>query len=408
MSCNKKKSIHHKIRLKIKKKKKTMSEEQQSQQVSVLILGGLGMIGRAFLQYLCQYKLATHIRVVDKKLPQMAYLNPDQEKLLNQDGPVAVEYLQANLAAPEHAERAFTPSGKCQDIGSFQLVVNLAAMTEYGRPEEMYKVYILELRVLCAKLAAAKNVDMYVEVSTGQVYAGESKTPAREDAVCKPWTLPAKYHKLAEEALANIPGLNYCILRLANVYGPGDVAGLMPRMACAAVYEHVGATMEFLWGEELRVNSIHVQDVSALLWHLCAGAEVGQIYNGVDDSDLTQGEFNKIMEQVFKVKTNCRGSITSMIASMKIEEIVEEANGGHMGPWRELLQQNKIGYTPVDPYLVPELLSSKHLCLDGSKIKATGFQLSCPKLTKELVVDSVKYWAKMNLFPAAKHPEFLK
>jgi hypothetical protein len=35
-----------------------LSEEQQ--QISVLILGGLGMIGRSFLQYLCQYKLATH------------------------------------------------------------------------------------------------------------------------------------------------------------------------------------------------------------------------------------------------------------------------------------------------------------------------------------------------------------
>ncbi len=97
-----------------------------------------------------------------------------------------------------------------------------------------------------------------------------------------------------------------------------------------------------------------------------------------------------------------------MIASMKIEEIVEEANGGHMGPWKELLDRSKIGYTPVDPYLVPELLSSKHLCMDGGKVKASGFKLSCPKLTKDLVVDSIKYWAKMKLFPACdKHPEFL-
>ena len=167
--------------------------------------------------------------------------------------------------------------------------------------------------------------------------------------------------------------------------------------------------MEFLWGEELRVHAIHVQDVAALLWHLLCGAEVGQVYNGVDDSDLTQGEFNKIMEQVFKVKTNCRGSITSMIASMKIEEIVEEANGGHMEPWTELLMKDKIDYTPVSPYLVPELLSSKHLSMDGSKVKASGFELSCPKLTKELVVDSIKYWAKMKLFPGKdKHPEFVQ
>lgn len=380
-----------------------MSDEQQ---ISVLILGGLGMIGRSFLQYLCQYNLASHIRVVDKALPQMAFLSPAQDKLVSSDP--RVEYMQANLASQEHAERAFTPSGKCAALPNFQIVVNLASMTEYGRPEEMYKVYTLDLRVICAKLAAAKSADMYVEVSTGQVYAGESKsTPAKEDAVCKPWTTPAKYHLLAEEAIKKIPGLNYCVLRLANVYGPGDKAGLMPRMACASVYEHVGETMEFLWGEELRINAIHVQDVAALLWHLACGAEPGHTYNGVDDSDLSQGDFNKIVEQVFKVKTNCRGSITSMIANMKIGEIVEEANHGHMEPWTELLMQSKIDYTPVSPYLVPELLSSKHLCMDGSKVKASGFNLSCPKLTKDLVVDSIKYWAKMKLFPVLNHPEFV-
>lgn len=382
-----------------------MADDQQ--QISVLILGGLGMIGRCFLQYLCQYNLASHIRIVDKVLPQMAFLSAEQEKLVA-GSDSRVEYLQGNLASPEHAERAFTPSGKCANIGNFQLVVNLAAMTEYGRPDEMYKVYIYELRVLCAKIAASKSVERYIEVSTGQVYAGDSKTPAKEDTPCKPWTSIAKYHLMAEEALKAIRGLNYCVLRLANVYGPGDKAGLMPRVACAAVYEHVGETMEFLWGEELRINAIHVQDVAALLWHLlCGGSDVGQIYNGVDDSDLTQGEFNKIVEQVFKVKMNCRGSITSMIASMKIEEIVEEANHGHMEPWTELLTQSKIDYTPVSPYLVQELLSSKHLCMDGSKVKATEFTLSCPKLTKDLVVDSIKYWAKMKLFPSLKHPEFL-
>src|SRR3989338_4804807 len=110
-----------------------MSEDSQ---ISVLILGGLGMIGRSFLQYLCQYNLASHIRVVDKVLPQMAFLSPEQNKLITADP--RVEYMQGNLASQEHAERAFTPSGKCAGIANFKIVVNLASMTEYGRPEEMY------------------------------------------------------------------------------------------------------------------------------------------------------------------------------------------------------------------------------------------------------------------------------
>ncbi|KAF8925485.1 hypothetical protein EDD21DRAFT_421460, partial [Dissophora ornata] len=42
---------------------------------SVLVLGGVGFIGRHFVAYLVENGLATDIRVVDKALPQTAYVN---------------------------------------------------------------------------------------------------------------------------------------------------------------------------------------------------------------------------------------------------------------------------------------------------------------------------------------------
>lgn len=381
-----------------------MSDEAASP-VSVLVLGGMGMIGRAFVSYLARYNLAQHIRICDKTMPSMASLSPELKDLIEKDP--RVEFVQTNLVNPEHVERAFTPSGKCPH--AFQLAVNVAAFTDIGRPDEIYKQGIYDLRILCASVAAKKNIDMYVEVSTGQVYEGKTTKPNAETAKCDPWTVQAKMHYAAEQAIQGMVGLRYCIVRLAYVYGPADRLGLMPRLACAAIYEHVGKTMNFLWGDELRIHCIHVQDVAALLYHvMCLGDEaVGQIFNAVDDSDLSQGRFNsEIVEPIFKVKTNCRGAIVSMAAQMKIEEIVEEANGGHMDAWMTLLLKNKVDYSPVSPILDAELLKDRHMTMDGSKLKATGFTYSCPKISKELVLDSLKYWAKLNRFPAQTHPEF--
>jgi len=41
---------------------------------SVLVLGGMGMIGRNFVSYLVEHKLASRIRVADKKMSVLAYL----------------------------------------------------------------------------------------------------------------------------------------------------------------------------------------------------------------------------------------------------------------------------------------------------------------------------------------------
>ena len=43
--------------------------------LNVLVLGGVGFIGRNFVAYLIKNNLAAHIRVVDKVLPATAYLS---------------------------------------------------------------------------------------------------------------------------------------------------------------------------------------------------------------------------------------------------------------------------------------------------------------------------------------------
>lgn len=62
---------------------------------TVLTLGGLGFIGKNFIQYLVENELASEIRVVDKVLTETAGLNTKQEAAYQK-----VEVLQKNLSNP--------------------------------------------------------------------------------------------------------------------------------------------------------------------------------------------------------------------------------------------------------------------------------------------------------------------
>jgi dTDP-D-glucose 4,6-dehydratase len=60
--------------------------------VNVLILGGVGFIGRNFVHYLLENNLVESIRVADKMLPQTAYLSEKFKQDFEK-----VEFKQSNL-----------------------------------------------------------------------------------------------------------------------------------------------------------------------------------------------------------------------------------------------------------------------------------------------------------------------
>lgn len=63
--------------------------------VNVLILGGVGFIGRNFIHYLLKNNLVGDIRVADKVLPQTAYLSKEFQADFER-----VEFKQSNLINP--------------------------------------------------------------------------------------------------------------------------------------------------------------------------------------------------------------------------------------------------------------------------------------------------------------------
>jgi nucleoside-diphosphate-sugar epimerase len=62
---------------------------------SVLIIGGLGYIGRFLALHIHTNNLASDVRLVDKVLPQLAFLPPEFSEACSQD-----KFMQADASRP--------------------------------------------------------------------------------------------------------------------------------------------------------------------------------------------------------------------------------------------------------------------------------------------------------------------
>ncbi|XP_071787949.1 4-hydroxy-2-methyl-3-oxo-4-farnesyl-3,4-dihydroquinoline-1-oxide ketoreductase-like [Asterias amurensis] len=368
-------------------------DRRNSLKPSVLILGGCGFIGRNFVHHLVSNNLATKIRVADKTPPQTAWLNK-----LHKESFAKVEFVSANLINTGSVSKVFDDNGS-----SFDVVVNLAAQTKYGCTDEVYKEGVLTLSLHCAKEAARRNAKKYIEVSTGQVYTADKKA-SHEDSKTSPWTGIAKYKLQIEEELPRIEGLNYMIIRPAIVYGIGDRTGVMPRLITAAVYRQLQEKMKLLWTPELKMNTIHVEDLCLAVWHLIQYGQQGHVYNIVDKSDTTQGSMAELVCRIFDIKHDYFGTVISNFARLNMAEIVDDSNDKHFEPWTEACNRDGLQYTPLSPYLHQELLYNKHLYMDGQKLETTGFQLTKPQLTEELLRQMLDDYVSMGLFPKSLAP----
>jgi len=350
----------------------------------------VGFIGRNFVKYLVDNKLANKIRVIDKVLKDTAFLGDEHKAAF--DDP-SVEFKQGNLTSAASIQKCFDLEG-----GKFNLVFNLAAETKYGQTEAVYSEKVFDLSVKCATEAASRGVEKFIEVSTAQVYNPEKK-PTSEKGKLSPWTNLAKYKLKAEEALRGIPKLPLIIVRPAIVYGPGDNQGLSPRIIIGAVYKQLGEKMKLLWSEKTRLNTVHVRDVCKALWHLSQKGAVGSVYNLADKNDTDQGKVNAILEKIFGIETGFHGKLVNGVAKMSLKTVTEEVNDKHLKPWSDLCKKANISNTPLTPYLDQELLSNNSLCVDGTAIEATGFKYDYPNLTEPLVREHIDYYVKQGLFP---------
>lgn len=214
------------------------------------------------------------------------------------------------------------------------------------------------------------------------VYHPSSHNPRKETDKLKPWLKLAKWKLQAEEDLAKIEGLNLLILRLPHVYGPYVGKFMGTALCMARVYQSEGETMKWLWTEDLRTHTVHVEDATAAAW-TAAEWYVKQpakkdptVFNIVDHNDTSQGTQARIIADIFGIETGFSGTIISTFARLNLDSVVDDVNEDTMDPWADLLADAGIASSgPLSPFMEKELLKDTDLCLDGSAFEqATGYQ----------------------------------
>jgi len=358
----------------------------------VLVLGGLGFIGRHMVKYLVDNNYASKIRVVDKTMMAMARLGKEFTTAFNDP---SVECIQANLISPDGAAKAFTdPSG------DYSIVINFAGETKLSQQDNVYADGITKLSTVVAQEAAKHTLEKFIEVSTAEVYEASS-TPAKETSATKPWTGIGKAKLNAEEALKAIPNFPFVIVRPGIVYGPGDVRGLAPRLCIAAVFKKTGEKLEYPnWFESSKINTVHVEDVVRAIWHLVGTARKGEIFNLADKNDTDQVKLNPILEKLFGISTGHLGTIKSeAVKLMSTEGLLEEINGETIPTWVKLTAESKLDYTPLSPYLDSEAIANKNLSVDGSAIEATGFKYNYPTIGEAEIRAQLNHAVSEGWFP---------
>lgn len=198
--------------------------------------------------------------------------------------------------------------------------------------------------------------------------------------------------------MAQIPDLNYTILRLPIVYGVSDRNGLMPRIMGAAVFKQQSKTMKLLWDSSLLLNTVHVEDVCRAIWFVCEREEtIKGIYNVVDDGKSTQGSISDLLAELYQINVDYYGYVVSSVVDLN--GAAEDVNDKHLTLWAAACRADDIQNTPLSPYMDVELMYSKHLHLDGAKLKQLGFQLNVPQPTMKQIQEIVQDYVRMKVFP---------
>jgi len=356
-----------------------------------LVLGGLGFVGKNFLEYLIEADCFEKIVVIDKKLLKLNAYIP-KSRLEKFDNP-KIKFLQKDLSKEADVRSVF------EEHGPFDYVINLAAETRFDLGEESHKRNTLLAANICGTLSAEYKVKKFIHLSTAFVYTSSSK-PLREDAKLDPSRIQAKYSLAAERAIFRIPDLNYIILRPSMIYGQYDVSGhTTVSMAIALLYQLNNQKMYILWDKDKRTNIIHVRDVVRAIMFALEKGQKGDMFNLSNEDNMTQDKLFEFFRKMFKVHIECVGKFKSHLVKLRFDSVIAEMNDKHMRWWFSACQKFEINNSPINVMVYREQLEQHDLCIDGSAIKKLGFVYKHPHFNEDDVKESLKYLVDQKYFP---------
>ncbi|KAF2164079.1 hypothetical protein M409DRAFT_25427 [Zasmidium cellare ATCC 36951] len=379
---------------------------------SVLIIGGLGYIGRFLADYIHRNKLASILRIVDKQLPQLASLAPEHQEACSID-----HFVQADASREQSQARIFDLPPRADGSNrEFDYVFNCGGETRFSQEDEVYRLRSYQLSLTVGKEAAKRGVKAFVELSTGTVY-NPNKNPQKEtDKTSKPHTKQAKWKLSAEEELVKIKGLRLVVLRFPNVYGPYGGRWLGTQLCLARVYQsrEPKETMKWLWSGDLRTNTLHVEDAARACWLAAEWRSTHNtipnvpsndsrlVFNVVDKGNTTQSTMAGIIKDLFGIETGFQNALVNTFARLNLEHVVDDVNDDTLDDWADLQEaagiKGKGG--PLSPFMEKEILRDADLCIDGGRFEGVvGFRPQHERITRDEVQRVIDSYKTMNWWP---------
>lgn len=236
----------------------------------ILVTGGLGFIGSAFIRLLLRERPATAVVNLDA----VTYAG-NRANLREVDGHAGYRFVHGNICDPGAVEDA---------IGDgVDAIVNFAAETHVDRsilePEAFLRTDILGTHVLL-EAVRKHRIGRYVQVSTDEVYGDVAQGESYETDALQP-----RSPYSASKAGGDLQVLAYrttyespvLITRGSNTYGPYQFPEkLIPLFVTNLIDDQPVP----VYGDGLQIRDwLHVDDHARGILHVLERGEIGNIYN---------------------------------------------------------------------------------------------------------------------------------
>jgi dTDP-glucose 4,6-dehydratase len=271
--------------------------------MNILVTGGAGFIGSAFVRYVLRHSLDARVVTLDK----LTYAG-NLDNLAPVNGDARHRFVQADICNPAAVSEVFSE-------GAFDAVVHFAAESHVDRsilaPNQAIDTNVLGTATVL-EAARAARIERFLHVSTDEVY-GDIDEPFVAD---ESFPLRPSSPYAASKAGADLLALSYVrtyrlpvvVTRASNNYGPYQFPEKLIPLMISNAFD--GQSLP-VYGDGLQVrNWLYVDDHCRALLALLTRGREGEVYNVAGGCHFTNIE---VVRRIIEV-TGASETLISRVA----------------------------------------------------------------------------------------------
>lgn len=211
-----------------------------------------------------------------------------------------IRFIELNLGHTEELTRQLTAHAETE--GTFDYVIHAAGATKCRKPADFFAVNAegtVRLAQCLIDTGALCEQGRFVFISSLSVYGPACETkrrPIHESDPKVPDTAYGRSKLEAESRLAEIPGLNYVVLRPTGVYGPRERDYFM---MAKSIQRHIDFAVGF---KPQVLTFIYVDDLVEAAFLALRRGRTGRAYFLTDGKSYTSRAFSDLLQMELGVK----------------------------------------------------------------------------------------------------------